>query len=103
MNLEFLMTGDAGRACKLHSLPSRSCSVVSLPRPRVHSNFARARERAQKTAEETKVGVNRDWRAMKHFRAALVIYYDVAGTFLRLARRDAFRTVLVVFYYETAV
>lgn len=61
------------------------------------------------------MGVNRDWRAMKHFRAALVIYYDMAGTFPQLARHFSYgprrlllrnRSVMVfttVFYHAARV
>lgn len=67
------MAEDTGRKLQAAFVTLLDRLSLSLFRGRVHSNFARARKRAQKTAEETKVGVNHGWRAMKHFRAALVI------------------------------
>lgn len=99
---ELRISNGRGRRsrCKLHSLPgvpacyARRLSSAELRRGRVRPAFrislVRGNGHVQKTAVETKVGVNRDWRAMKHFRAALVIYYDVAGTFPQLARRFSY-------------
>lgn len=71
--------GRRSSRCKLHSLPRSPPLLRRSPRPRAFEfRSCAGTGMAQRTTEETKVEVNRDWRAMKHFRAALVIYYDVA-------------------------
>lgn len=94
--------GRRSRSSSLHSLPRVvAASVVFSSEARVHSNFARTRERAQKTAEETEVGVNRDWRCNETFSCS-VSHLLRRGLVPFPGWHDAFRTVLVVFYCETA-
>jgi len=74
---ELRISNSRGRQsrCKLHSLSrvaarssflaEAACIRISLVRRNEH----------RKPRKKTKMGVNRNWRAMKHFRAALVIYY----------------------------